>query len=370
MTHALQQAAIALPRALAPTVRTAAAVAHLGSKAATVAHIADASHIVEAAPIADAKAGALRIGLLGNGELSWGSQMIHDRLLERGHVPVYIPFEHFAADAAGGITSAGVPVPRLDALMVRVGGKMTDEGMLALRRIDATGVPLLSDPDALELARSKWSIATTLKAAGLPHPETALITKANTGADVRAALQTFDDGRTPLVIKPDGDMGGHGVVFQETSSQVSMRSVADALMDGNTRTKLVAQEWMKEGTGSDLRAYFVRRPDGTIHIPELGIERTGEAGKGQANITSGGSWAPQQLDSKIREMARTGADRFGLDSGSVDFVKGPNGHTVIEVNAAAGIDPEITAAVGPLDHMLADLAVDAAQRGHVNRTVA
>ena len=372
MTQGLERAAVALPRALAPVAHQTAIVAgEVGDVAGhgnvTAAIGAAASEQQLSAPAADAKAGALRIGLLGNGDLSWGSQMVHDRLVERGHVPVYMPFGSFTSDAAGNISSAGARVERLDSLMVRVGGRMTDDGMAALRRVEASEVPLLSSPGAIELARDKWTIATTLKAAGLPHPTTALITKAHTGDDVRAALELLGGGSKPLVIKPAGDMGGHGVVFQERSSQISMRSVADALMDGNTRTRLVAQEWVKEGTGSDLRAYFVRRPDGSIHIPELGIVRTGEEGKGQANLSAGGSWAALKLDGHVRDMAQRGADKFGLDFGSVDFVKSGDGYTVIEVNAAAGIEREITDVIGPLDHMLADLAIDAAHKGSVTR---
>lgn len=290
---------------------------------------------------------------------TWGAAMIMDSLKSRGHNVTYVRTDQLGTEA-GQQAIAGA-----QSIVVRTGAHLTDADMSVLRAAEEQGKVVFNRPDALATIRTKRVTADLAKAAGARHPESTFVAKGQESDGIKAALATFDNGNVPVVIKPTNDMGGKGVVFLERGwSEVSARSIADALLSGPGRNELQIQRWMQEGTGSDTRVYFAKTDKGIYTAPDA-LVRISEPGKGQANISSGGRAVGGDIDDAMRAEAVRLAERTGLDFGSIDFVYDrpggpgtPRVATMIEINSAAGLGIEENALIkSPMHDVIADQVI-------------
>jgi RimK family alpha-L-glutamate ligase len=318
--------------------------------------------ITTAADVAARK--AFNVAIIANEPTpQWGGGMIKQVLESRGHHVEWIPRKEVTFGSAGEIYRAGQLVQRPDAIILRTGARLQQDALDAVKQLADSGMPVVPHPSTIEVARSKAQVAEILTANNVPHPQTVVLNRAPAAADsssvqmdqIKAAVDAFGEG-TPVVVKPSSDMGGRGVLFLEAGSQQSIGSSAEALFDLGGYDTLVAQRWIKESGGRDIRAYFVRNPDGKVEVAPMGLGRFGGEGRAKANVSSGGSIGPVELTPDQRETATRVADIMKMDVGSVDFLPAAGRSPVVEVNSAPGLLPEIVDVIGmPAHERIADL---------------
>jgi len=191
-------------------------------------------------------------------------------------------------------------------------------GISVLRHFESMGVFALNSSDAFTLAADKWMSAQRFALKGVPTPNTFR------SLDYKAA-QKFIDGMESecSIIKITTGTRGNGVILAE--SREAAKSIAGAL--GICRDTYIIQEFIKESSGTDIRAYVV---DGKV----VGaMER--RASKGfRSNISLGGSGHAVQLTEAEAEAAVGAAKALDLRSAGVDLIRSNRGPLVVEANAS------------------------------------
>ncbi len=236
------------------------------------------------------------------------------------------------------------PLPH--AVIVRGGADHSPDALRGLRELEAAGVPLTNSPSTIELVGHKGNAAEVLFNTGIPHPPSVTI-RPGSGDEVRAqVLRAIEElGTEDIVLKPNSGMGGAGVMFLDGTSEIGLRSVVDTVMPRTDGKGFIAQKWLREGTGQDLRAY-VSTVDGKLKASPIGLERRAAAGQGAANVANGGSSGYVDIPDEMQATSIRAAKAMGLRFGSVDFMKGPGGWQVVEVNTSPGVGRSVAMKLG------------------------
>jgi RimK family alpha-L-glutamate ligase len=306
----------------------------------------------------------MNIAIIGNDATpTYGAKMVKNVLEARGELVTYVPRKSMTFGDTGEILNNGAAIPKPDVVLLRTGSLSSDQVLDGARIIAAQGTPVLPSPDAIEQARSKAALSTMLQQENVPHPKTVVIDRAPRGVDVSSVDQAAIEAAvgelgagTATVLKPARDMGGRGVLFYENTTPQTLGAGAEALFDLGNYDQLVAQRWIKDSGGRDVRAYFVQRPDGTVEVAPRGLERFGGEGRAKANVSAGGTKSPIELSDEQREVTERVAAASKLEIGSVDFLPSSEGLQVVEVNSGPGLEPDIVEAIGaPMHERIADL---------------
>jgi ribosomal protein S6--L-glutamate ligase len=135
-------------------------------------------------------------------------------------------------------------------------------------------------------------------------------------------------GGAPLVIKLLEGTQGVGVVLAENKN--AAESILEAF--NGLKARVIAQEYIEEARGSDLRAFVV---DGVI----VGaMKRTGKKGEFRSNLHRGGSAEIIELTDEEENTALKATKVLGLGVAGVDMLQGKDGPLIMEVNSSPGLE--------------------------------
>ena len=199
------------------------------------------------------------------------------------------------------------------------GGWTVRERLQILRHWEASGVPVWSAPDRLDVAVDRYRMTVELVRAGLPVPET-VITE-----DVGEALATVERFGT-AVLKPLFTSKGRGMVRLDSSLDVRR------ILEGHRA----------ENADPFYLQRFVKHPGRDLGVAVLDGRCLGAywriAGDGQwmTTVLSGGRYAPADPPAEAIALAERAARHFGLLFTGVDLIEADGGFTVLEVSAFGG----------------------------------
>jgi tetrahydromethanopterin:alpha-L-glutamate ligase len=184
-----------------------------------------------------------------------------------------------------------------------------------LRSLEDRGVRVFSPADVIEGAMDRYGMNQRLAGAGLPLPST-LSFEGLSG--LRASVDELGDA----VVKPVYTSKGRGMFRVRAGEPLSV-------------------DW-EEDNGRWLAQRFVESPGKDIGACVLGGDyvgafyRVAPTGSWMTTTSSGGSYAPCELDPEGREIAVRAARLFGLDYTVVDLVESEAGYLLYEVSAFGG----------------------------------
>lgn len=248
-----------------------------------------------------------------------------DPLAERGIEAVHVR----TRERTLPITDPGPARSALSAADVDVGYVFPPRDVEGAVADALLGIPWLNGRDAVATSRNKATVLARCADAGLPVPETVLVSNPVDEADLRAAVQAVGP---PVVVKPTSTTRGVGVA--KVGDVDSAIGVADYLD--------LVHEFPATGDKSYLVQSFV--PDArdvrvmTIEGEYVGaVEREREGGW-RHNVHRGATAESVDLDEEVRSLAASVADLLDVDLLGVDLLLGEDRVVVSETNARPTID--------------------------------
>jgi ribosomal protein S6--L-glutamate ligase len=223
------------------------------------------------------------------------------------------------------LEAGGIDLTRVGGVLVRMMPPGSLEQVVfrmdALHRLQASGIPVLNPPRAVETAVDKYLALAALAAAELPVPQTW------SGESAAEALEAFEALGGDVVVKPLFGSEGRGLV------RVSHRELARRTFQ--TLERLGAVLYVQRAIrhpGHDLRVFVLSgRVLGTIrrHAPQ---------GDWRTNVALGGRPEPCRADPAIEQLALRAARAVGARMAGVDLLPDLDrgGLVVLEVNAVPG----------------------------------
>ncbi|WP_409433527.1 30S ribosomal protein S6--L-glutamate ligase [Litorimonas sp. RW-G-Af-16] len=217
----------------------------------------------------------------------------------------------------------GKALPRYDAVIPRIGARLTFYGMAVVRQFESMGVYCVNRSASIGASRDKLLAHQVLAQHRLGMPTTAF---AKSSHDTKGILDVV--GGAPVVVKLLESTQGKGVVLADT------RKAASALIDAfrGLNAHFLVQEFVKEAGGSDLRCFVV---DGKVVGAMM---RTAQAGEFRSNVHQGGSVKKVRLTKEERRVAIKAAKILKLSVAGVDILRSDSGPKILEVNSSPGLE--------------------------------
>jgi len=226
--------------------------------------------------------------------------------------------------------TGGDPMPAVDVGFVYPSRLM--EGGVADAILD---VPWVNDREAILRSRNKADVLARLSRAGVPVPETSLISNPAGEEAVAAAAERFDP---PVVVKPNSTTRGTGVAkVTDLDSLLGVTDYLDLIHDypATGDRSYLLQEYLH-----DARDYRVMIVDGAyVGAVERRLpDRARERGQWKHNVHRGAEATGVDLDPDLRALAERAADALGIDYLGVDLLVTGDRAVVTETNARPTID--------------------------------
>ena len=240
----------------------------------------------------------------------------------------------------------GAPLEGLDGAVVKKLGDTADgwsvqERIGMLRHLEASGVPVLSAPDCLQVAVNRYRMTCELVRAGLPVPPTTITEHLDEAADAVARFGT-------AVLKPLFTSKGRGMRRLEPTGD--LRGELESHRDG--------------GLGPFYLQRFVKHPGRDLGVAVLdgrcigAYWRVAAGDHWMTTILSGGHYEKAAIGPETAAMAVAAARHFGLVFTGVDLIEDPDGRfTVLEVSAFGGFRGLLKGCGVDAAPMLADVAL-------------
>ena len=210
-----------------------------------------------------------------------------------------------------------------DAVIPRIGSKVTSYGAAVLRQFEVSGVYSLNGSVAITRSRDKLRAHQLLARKNIAMPITSYAHSANATEDLIKFV-----GGAPLIVKVLSGTQGRGVLLAETNK--AAESLINAFL--NLEADFLVQEFIKEASGSDIRCFVIG--DKVF----AAMKRQSADGDFRSNLHSGGSAEPVKLRPEERAVAVKAAKSLGLDVAGVDIVRSSHGPLVLEVNSSPGLE--------------------------------
>lgn len=199
-----------------------------------------------------------------------------------------------------------------------------DKDIYLAKRLEAAGLRLFNNADAVAACDNKMLTAMALSHAHVPAPITFLSPKTFEGLGY-CTLAFLDEAEKalgyPMVIKEACGSFGQQVYLAAT------RQEAEAIIRRMGYKDFIMQQFVKTSIGRDIRVNVV---GGKVAACMLRYNPNDF----RSNITNGGSMAPCQITPAQEEAALAACQVLGLDFAGVDVLFGENDAPLIcEVNS-------------------------------------
>ncbi|MDZ7701391.1 MAG: RimK family alpha-L-glutamate ligase [Halobacteriales archaeon] len=221
------------------------------------------------------------------------------------------------------------------------------------------GVPWVNGRDAVLASRNKAGTIARLGAAGLPTPETVLVSNP---ADDAALREAFEHVGAPVVVKPNSTTRGIGVArADDLDSYLGICDYLEAIHEFRATgdKSFLVQEYLPDATD-----YRVMVLDGEYagaverRLPDEALA----AGQWKHNVHRDAVAEGVDLDADLRELAEAAARTLELPYCGVDLLVSDGAATVTETAARPTIDDASKYEPGFYDR-LAALIRETAERG-------
>ncbi|WP_435361430.1 ATP-grasp domain-containing protein [Haloarchaeobius sp. DFWS5] len=196
-------------------------------------------------------------------------------------------------------------------------------------------VPWLNGRDAVLTSRNKAGVLAELGQAGVPVPETVLVSNA---VGERELVEAYEQIDGPVVVKPNSTTRGIGVArLGDLDSFLGVSDYLDLVHDYRATgdRSFLVQEYVP-----DARDYRVMVLDGSyVGAVERRLSSTDrEAGRWKHNVHRGASATPVDLDPELRRLAERVAEVLDITFLGVDLLVTDDRILVNETNARPTID--------------------------------
>lgn len=268
----------------------------------------------------------LRIGILTQEPRNYSNQSLIRAAQARGHVietiettRCYMSINNHNPE----VHFEGKALPRYDAIIPRIGSRLTFYGMAIVRQFETMGVYCLNTSSAIGSSRDKLLAHQVLAMHNIGMPNTAFAMQSK---DTKGIINLA--GGSPVVVKLLESTQGKGVVLAETKK--AAESLIDAFRGLNAH--FLVQEFVKEAGGADIRCLVV---NGKV---EGSMMRQGAPGEFRSNLHQGGTAMKVKLSRDERKVAVKAAKVLKLDVAGVDILRSNSGPKVLEVNSSPGLE--------------------------------
>jgi ribosomal protein S6--L-glutamate ligase len=253
-------------------------------------------------------------------------ERVRDPLADRGIAVQHVPVE----ERTVALTDPGAEWDGFDAGFVYPSRVM--EGGVA----DALlGVPWVNDREAVLASRNKAGVYAALNRAGLPVPETTLVSNPVDEATVADAAA---DLGYPLVVKPNSTTRGIGIARVDDPDSLS--GVTDYLDLIHDFPATGDRSFLLQSFLPDARDYRAMVVDGDYAgaVERRLPEGAREAGRWKHNVHRGAEATGVDLPPEARELVERTATTLGIDYLGVDLLRADGEWLVNETNARPTVD--------------------------------
>lgn len=210
-----------------------------------------------------------------------------------------------------------------DAIIPRIGPKITTYGTSLIRQFEANGVYCLNSAKSIIQSRNKLLAQQVLISQNIAMPKTAMaISSDSTEQAIEHA------GGLPVVIKPQISSRGENIELATTLEQAK---TIISTYQANNQAYLI-QQFIKEANGADIRCLVL----GNQLIASM--QRQAKPGDFRANIHQGAKAKNIEISPEERQIAIKASQAFGLGLAGVDILRSSNGPLVLEVNSSPGLN--------------------------------
>ncbi|MFT5130749.1 MAG: ribosomal protein S6--L-glutamate ligase [Rhodothermales bacterium] len=217
----------------------------------------------------------------------------------------------------------GRPMPRLDAIIPRIGTSITTFGTAVVRQFEQLGVYTQNSALAISKSRDKLRSFQEFSRHDIGLPATEFVRRRE---DILPAIERV--GGAPVIIKLLEGTQGVGVILAESAK------VAEAIIETlqSTKQSVLIQKFVAESKGKDVRAFVVG--DKVIGA----MRRTAVGQEFRSNVHRGGRTETIALTPEYEKTAVRAAHIMGLQVAGVDMLEGTDGPQVMEVNSSPGLE--------------------------------
>ncbi|WP_248515337.1 ATP-grasp domain-containing protein [Salinarchaeum laminariae] len=191
-------------------------------------------------------------------------------------------------------------------------------------------LPWLNGRTAVQTSRNKAAVLARCAEAGLPVPETVLVSNPVDESAIRDAVERVG---TPAVIKPTSTTRGVGVA--KVGDADSALGVADYLELVHEFPATGDKSYLVQSFVPDARDVRVMTIDGEY---AGAVERRRDDGGWRHNVHRGAEATAIDPDRGLRELAESVAQELGIDLLGVDLLVTDDGAVVSETNARPTVD--------------------------------
>jgi len=247
-----------------------------------------------------------------------------DPLADRGIEVAHLPAEGRTIDLSAP------PDERFDVGFVFPSRTQAGAALSALHDL-----PWVNGREAVLTSRNKGGVLATLGAAGLPVPETTMV---SSPVDAAAVADAAADLSWPVVVKPNSTTRGTGVTkATDLDSLLGVIDYLDLVHDYRATgdKTFLLQEYLPDA--HDYRVMVVDgRYAGAVErrLPET--DRA--AGRWKHNVHRGAEAAGVDLDPALRRLAERAADALDVPYLGVDLLVTDDRSVVAETNARPTVD--------------------------------
>jgi ribosomal protein S6--L-glutamate ligase len=214
-------------------------------------------------------------------------------------------------------------VPRVEAIIPRIGASVTEYGLAVVRQFEAEGVLTTATSQAIAQSRDKLVSLQVMHQAGLPTPKTVVIARPQA---LYSAIHAV--GGAPVIIKLLQGTQGRGVLL---IPNLATAAAVFERLHGAKRHALV-QEYVAESRGKDTRIIVIG--DRCV----AAMTRTAVTGEFRANLHLGGTAEPVSPSHSMKKLALEAVHALGLSVAGVDIIEADRGPLLLEVNSSPGLE--------------------------------
>jgi len=268
----------------------------------------------------------MKISILSRNAGNYSTGRLVEAARRRGHeVQVHdtLKFSIFLEQEQPDLFYQNEVLPRVDAVIPRIGASITFYGLAVLRQFEQMGVCCANSSSAIARSRDKLQAMQILSRHDIGIPPTAFV---RDKGEILSAIRRV--GGTPVIIKLLEGTQGVGVILAE--SVKIAKAIIETLQ--SARQNVLIQKFVAESKGRDIRAFVVG--DRVV----AAMRRTAEGDEFRSNVHQGGKAEKVELDEEYVQTALKAAQILGLGVAGVDMLEGKDGPQVMEVNSSPGLE--------------------------------
>lgn len=268
----------------------------------------------------------MKIAILSQGPRLYSTRRLREAAERRGHSVRVLDPLRFAIDVERRnphLFYGEKKLPKLDAVIPRIGASITFFGTAVVRQFEQMGVFVLNTSSAIATSRDKLRAFQILSRHHVGIPKTSFVRQR---ASVMPAIERV--GGAPVVLKLLEGTQGIGVILAENNK------IAEAIIETlqSTRQNVLIQNFVAESKGRDVRALVV---GGRV---VAAMRRSAQGGEFRSNVHRGGVASPVELAPEYERMAVHAANILGLRVAGVDMLESNAGPQIMEVNSSPGLE--------------------------------